>query len=96
LACWASIDADGSVAALPESYPALLFMSQLQEDLGDLSKAADFAGRAYAVPGPRANTGVRYVELLARAGRTDEARRVVTLDPDLARNRKLAPLLEAP
>jgi len=71
------------VAAFPESHPSLVLISQAYARSGDRDAAADHMGLAYRTPGPRANTGARYVELLVRADRAAEARAVVAADPDL-------------
>jgi hypothetical protein len=73
----------------PDHFPSLRFMSQIQEDLGDLPAAAAYMGRAYQVPGDRTSSGVRYVKLLVAAGRVEEARAVLAADPELARHPKL-------
>jgi hypothetical protein len=74
------------VAAFPDSHPSLVLLSQALARSGDLSAAADAMGRAYRTPGPRANTGARYVDLLVRAGRREEALEVVAGDEELQRH----------
>ena len=66
------------------SHPSLVLLSQAHARAGDLDAAAEHMGLAYRIPGPRTNTGARFVELLVRAGRVDEARAVVASDPALA------------
>ena len=77
------------IEAFPDSHPTLLLLSQAHAAAGDLDAAADAMGAAYAVPGPRKNTGARYVVLLVRAGREAEARAVVAANPDLKGSRKV-------
>jgi len=87
---------EGLVAAFPDSHPSLVLLSNAHRRAGDLDAAADAMGRAYRIPGPRSRTGARYIELLVRAGRRDEARAVAAADPALARQEKVRALLAAP
>ena len=72
------------VEAFPESHPSLVLLSQACSRAGDPDAAAEYMGRAYRIPGTRTNTGARYVELLVRAERVEEARAVVAADAALA------------
>ena len=85
---------DHVLAALPASFPTLKDMAELQYKLGNVSESADYLGRAYRVPGERANTGAQYVRVLAQAGRTAEARAVVAADPALQASPKVPPELK--
>ncbi len=73
----------------PDHFPSLRTMSDLYRKSGDISTAADYMGRAYAVPGERTSSGIRYVKLLVEAGRIEEAKAVVAADPELQGHRKL-------
>jgi len=72
------------LADFPDHFPSLKTMSQIQEKLGNLDQAAEYMGRAYAVPGERTNTGVRYVKLLRAAGRDALAEQIMASNPRLA------------
>jgi hypothetical protein len=86
----AAAEALGPVlAAFPESYPALMLMSRIQESRKDYRSAARMAGRAYRVPGPRTNTGVRWIRLLLKAGDRAGAERAASADPKLAGHPKV-------
>ncbi|NOY27950.1 MAG: tetratricopeptide repeat protein, partial [Oligoflexia bacterium] len=78
----------------PDHYPSLYFLARTEERRGRLDRAADLMGRAFAVPGKRTNTGVRYVRLLVRAGRRSEARAVLASHPELQGNPRLKGALE--
>ncbi len=67
----------------PDHYPSLYFQARQYEKTGQLDLAAETMGRAWRVPGERTSTGVRYVRLLARAGRKAEGRAVVAAAPEL-------------
>lgn len=70
-------------AAFPDHYGTRMTLQREYGRLGLFSEAADHAGAACAVPGPRNNTCARYVELLAKAGREEEAREVLDAQPQL-------------
>ncbi|MDP6934870.1 MAG: tetratricopeptide repeat protein, partial [Myxococcota bacterium] len=82
------------VDVFSDHYPSLLYLSQLHSKLGNSRTAAEFAGRAYRVPGPRTNTGVRYVKLLVGSGQLEKAREVVADDPKLQGHPKLEGVLK--
>ncbi len=83
-------DALGPVlAAFPDSYPALMLMSRIQDKRGDTTTAARMAGRAYRVPGPRTNTGVRWIRLLLKSGDRAGAEAAASADPKLADHPKV-------
>lgn len=82
------------VAWFPDHYPSLYFLAQQYEKVGQLDLAADTMGRAWKVPGERTSTGVRYVRLLVKAGRRDEARAVVRATPELQGHPGLQGVLE--
>ena len=67
----------------PDHYPSLYFQARQYEKTGQLDLAAETMGRAWRVPGERTSTGVRYVRLLARAGRKAGGRAVVAAAPEL-------------
>jgi hypothetical protein len=69
----------------PDSYPTLKYMSHLQEKSGNISDAADYMLRAYAVPGNRVSVGVTAVGLLMRSSREDEAQAILEANPRVAR-----------
>ena len=73
------------VRAYPDHFPSLRTMSELEQQRGNVSAAADYMGQAYRVPGDRTSTGKRYVKLLLEAGRRAEAEAVVAADPALQR-----------
>ena len=55
------------------------------DDFGEaIQFSAEFAGRAYRVPGPRTNTGVRYVKLLVGSGQREKA--IALLEPSYQEN----------
>jgi len=78
--------------AFPDHFPSLNLMSSIQRRMGNLDAAATYLGRAYAVPGQRRSTGVRYVKLLVEAGRVEEARQVVREHEELQRDRRVREL----
>ncbi len=67
----------------------------LQKELGRLerfSEAADHAGAACAIPGPRDNTCARWLELLVKAGRRTEAEAVLQERPELRSHHRVRDL----
>ncbi len=82
------------LADFPTSYKALVLMSRIQEARGDLDQAARMAGRAYRVPGPRTNTGVRWIRLLVQAGDREAAELAAAADPLLADHPKVRTVLD--
>lgn len=78
----------------PDHYPSLYFAARTEQRRGNLDRAADLMGRAFAVPGDRTNTGVRYVKLLVSAGRRSEARGVVAEHAELQGHPELVGVLE--
>jgi len=83
-------DALGPVlAAFPASYPALMLMSRIHSARRDYAQAARMVGRAYRVPGPRTNTGIRWIKLLLRAGDRAGAEAAAAADPKLAEHPKV-------
>lgn len=77
------------LAAFPDSYPALMLMTRIHEGRQDYAEAARMAGRAYRVPGPRTNTGVRWIKLLLRSGDRAAAESAAAADPALADHPKV-------
>ena len=93
-------DPEGAVAAwdhvledYPDHYPTLIAAARESGRLGRFSAAADYQGLACAIPGPRTNTCARYVELLFKARRVDEARAVLDQQPELREHEKVRGLL---
>ena len=92
-------DPEGAIQAwdkvleqFPDHYQSLTGAARESGRLGRFSEAADYQGGACAVPGPRTNTCARYVELLFKARRAEEARAVVRQRPELREHKKVAGL----
>ncbi|MBN1335963.1 MAG: tetratricopeptide repeat protein [Deltaproteobacteria bacterium] len=81
------------VAAYPGSYPVRVLAARIAAQRGDWTAAALHQGAAYRVPGPRSEAGVRYVEVLVRAGRVDEARAVAVADPNVGSDPRVVRIL---
>ena len=76
----------------PDHYQSLIGAARESGRLGRFSEAADYQGAACAMPGPRTNTCARYVELLFKARRIDEARGVLEQRPALREHDKVRDL----
>ncbi len=74
---------DHVLADFPDHYQSLIGAARESGRLGRFTEAADYQGAACEIPGPRTNTCARYVELLWKAGRKDEARAVLVQRPEL-------------
>lgn len=74
-------------------YPVQYLMYRAERARGNREGAIHYLRRAWRVPGPRTSTGAKLVALLVEAGRTEEARRMVLADPELARHPKVREVL---